>query len=107
MSVEWPAVLYPARLPQYEGLSASKPAEPPKSSEASKEACAPGRASGVRKTLSCVGLSFDKGDIRGLFIYSVSLLRIKRGNPEGRGRRRLLRTAGWMMLRKMTKQQCL
>uniref|UniRef100_G3QBL3 HEAT repeat-containing protein 6 n=1 Tax=Gasterosteus aculeatus aculeatus TaxID=481459 RepID=G3QBL3_GASAC len=33
VSVEWPTVLYPAPLPQYEGLSAPKPAELAKSSE--------------------------------------------------------------------------
>uniref|UniRef100_A0A8C4F4L8 HEAT repeat-containing protein 6 n=1 Tax=Dicentrarchus labrax TaxID=13489 RepID=A0A8C4F4L8_DICLA len=37
VSVEWPAVLYPAPLPQYEGLPTSKPAEPPKPSEQSKD----------------------------------------------------------------------
>uniref|UniRef100_A0AAQ5X949 HEAT repeat-containing protein 6 n=1 Tax=Amphiprion ocellaris TaxID=80972 RepID=A0AAQ5X949_AMPOC len=37
LSVDWPAVLYPAPLPQYEGLSAAKPAEPPKSSEPPKD----------------------------------------------------------------------
>ena len=42
VNVEWPAVLYPAPLPQYEGLTPPKPAEP------SKEAAAPGKASGVR-----------------------------------------------------------
>lgn len=60
MSVEWPAVLYPARLPQYEGLSAPKPAEPPKSSEPLKDAAVAGKASGVRQTLICVGLSSKK-----------------------------------------------
>lgn len=56
VSVEWPAVLYPARLPQYEGLSASKPAEPPKSSEPPKDACVPGKTSGVRQMFIYVGL---------------------------------------------------
>uniref|UniRef100_A0A665U8S1 HEAT repeat-containing protein 6 n=1 Tax=Echeneis naucrates TaxID=173247 RepID=A0A665U8S1_ECHNA len=37
VSVEWPAVLYPAPLPQYEGLSVPKPAEPPKSSDPPKD----------------------------------------------------------------------
>lgn len=60
MSVDWPAVLYPARLPQYEGPSASKPAEPPKSSEPPKDTCVPGKASGVR-VVSCVGLSSKEG----------------------------------------------
>lgn len=48
VSVEWPAVLYPAPLPQYEGLSAPKSAEPQKPSEPPKDAAAPGKASGVR-----------------------------------------------------------
>uniref|UniRef100_A0A667XZU4 HEAT repeat-containing protein 6 n=1 Tax=Myripristis murdjan TaxID=586833 RepID=A0A667XZU4_9TELE len=43
VSVEWPAVLYPAPLPQYEGLSAPKPPEPP------KEAATTSKASGVRQ----------------------------------------------------------
>ncbi|KAF7665262.1 hypothetical protein LDENG_00141990 [Lucifuga dentata] len=46
VSAEWPSVLYPARLPQYEGPSAPKPAEPP------KEAAAPGKASGNKKRKS-------------------------------------------------------
>ncbi|XP_026228994.1 HEAT repeat-containing protein 6 isoform X2 [Anabas testudineus] len=52
VSVEWPAVLYPARLPQYEGLSAPKPAEPTKFSEPPKDASAPGKASGNKKRKS-------------------------------------------------------
>uniref|UniRef100_A0A673A4H5 HEAT repeat-containing protein 6 n=1 Tax=Sphaeramia orbicularis TaxID=375764 RepID=A0A673A4H5_9TELE len=36
VSVEWPAVLYPAPLPQYEGLSSLKPPEPPKTTEPPK-----------------------------------------------------------------------
>ncbi|XP_071378049.1 HEAT repeat-containing protein 6 [Centroberyx affinis] len=46
VSVEWPPVLYPAPLPQYEGLSAPKPSEPP------KEAAAPAKASGNKKRKS-------------------------------------------------------
>ncbi|KAK5858496.1 hypothetical protein PBY51_002630 [Eleginops maclovinus] len=51
VSVEWPAVLYPANLPQYEGTSASKPVEPPKPSEP-KEAAVPGKASANKKKKS-------------------------------------------------------
>lgn len=50
VNVEWPPVLYPAPLPQYEGLSAPKAADPPKASEPTKEAGAPGKPSGVRQT---------------------------------------------------------
>ena len=42
VSVEWPAVLYAAPLPQYEGPSTPKPPEPP------KEAATQGKASSVR-----------------------------------------------------------
>ncbi|XP_040006165.1 HEAT repeat-containing protein 6 isoform X2 [Xiphias gladius] len=52
VSVEWPAVLYPAPLPQYEGLSTPKPAEPPKPSETPKDAAVPGKASGNKKRKS-------------------------------------------------------
>uniref|UniRef100_A0A8C2XJV7 HEAT repeat-containing protein 6 n=1 Tax=Cyclopterus lumpus TaxID=8103 RepID=A0A8C2XJV7_CYCLU len=37
VNVEWPTVLYPAPLPQYEGLPAAKPAETPQSSEPPKD----------------------------------------------------------------------
>lgn len=60
VSVEWPAVLYPAPLPQYEGLSAPKPAEPPKPSELPKDAAMPGKTSGVRQALICVGIRLSK-----------------------------------------------
>ena len=49
VNVEWPAVLYPAPLPQYEGLSAPKPAEAPKPSETQRDATGSGKNSGVRK----------------------------------------------------------
>ncbi|KAJ4929952.1 hypothetical protein JOQ06_018968 [Pogonophryne albipinna] len=51
VSVEWPAVLYPATLPQYEGISASKPVEPPKPCEP-KDAPVPGRTSANKKKKS-------------------------------------------------------
>lgn len=59
VSVEWPAVLYPAPLPQYEGLSTPKPAEPPKPSETPKDAAVPGKASGVRQSFILVNPSFS------------------------------------------------
>ncbi|KAM3869268.1 HEAT repeat-containing protein 6 [Diretmus argenteus] len=46
VSVEWPPVLYPAPLPQYEGLSTPKPSEPP------KEVATPSKASGNKKRKS-------------------------------------------------------
>ncbi|XP_019941793.2 HEAT repeat-containing protein 6 [Paralichthys olivaceus] len=52
VNVEWPAVLYPAPLPQYEGLSAPKPAEPPKPPEKKKDAATPGKTSGNKKKKS-------------------------------------------------------
>lgn len=56
VSVEWPAVLYPAALPQYENVSPLKPTDPPKSPEQPKDAAAPGKAFGVRQT-GCIHLS--------------------------------------------------
>lgn len=48
VSVEWPAVLYPSPLPQYEGQTASKPAEPPNPSDLSKDsASVQGKTTGV------------------------------------------------------------
>lgn len=52
VSVDWPAVLYPAPLPQYEGLSAAKPAEPSKSSEPPKDAAVSGKSPGNKKKKS-------------------------------------------------------
>lgn len=49
VNAEWPAVLYPTPLPQYEGLSPPKPTEPPKPSEPPQDASVPGKTSGVRK----------------------------------------------------------
>ncbi|XP_015237602.1 PREDICTED: HEAT repeat-containing protein 6 [Cyprinodon variegatus] len=49
LSVEWPAVLYPAPLSQYEALSPPKPAEPLKTSDTSVET---GKASGKKKRKS-------------------------------------------------------
>lgn len=45
VSVEWPAVLYPSPLPQYEGQTAPKSAEPP--SDSSKDSAVQGKAKGV------------------------------------------------------------
>lgn len=56
MNVEWPAVLYPAPLPQYEGLSAPKPAEAPKPSETQRDATGSGKNSGVIKDLIIIGI---------------------------------------------------
>uniref|UniRef100_A0AAQ4Q5E5 HEAT repeat-containing protein 6 n=1 Tax=Gasterosteus aculeatus aculeatus TaxID=481459 RepID=A0AAQ4Q5E5_GASAC len=52
VSVEWPTVLYPAPLPQYEGLSAPKPAELAKSSELPSDAPVSGKTSGNKKRKS-------------------------------------------------------
>ncbi|XP_074467012.1 HEAT repeat-containing protein 6 [Sebastes fasciatus] len=49
VSIEWPTVLYPTPLPQYEGVSAPKVAEPPKPSEPPKDAAVPGKTSGNKK----------------------------------------------------------
>ncbi|TNN63459.1 HEAT repeat-containing protein 6 [Liparis tanakae] len=52
VNVEWPTVLYPAPLPQYEGLPAPKPAEAPQSSEPPKDAAGSGKTSGNKKRKS-------------------------------------------------------
>ncbi|CAJ1063950.1 HEAT repeat-containing protein 6 [Xyrichtys novacula] len=52
VSVEWPTVLYPATLPQYEGLPAPKSAEPQKSAEGPKDAAMPGKTTGNKKRKS-------------------------------------------------------
>ncbi|XP_068457508.1 HEAT repeat-containing protein 6 [Clinocottus analis] len=52
VSVEWPPVLYPAPLPQYEGLSAPKPVEPPQSSEPPKDAAVSRKTSVNKKRKS-------------------------------------------------------
>lgn len=46
VGVEWPAVLYPSPLPQYEGQTTPKSAEPP--SDSSKDSAAvQGKTKGV------------------------------------------------------------
>ncbi|KAL6098627.1 heatr6 [Pungitius sinensis] len=52
VSVEWPTVLYPAPLPQYEGVSSPKLAELAKSSELPSEAPGSGKTSGNKKRKS-------------------------------------------------------
>nr|XP_046266556.1 HEAT repeat-containing protein 6 [Scatophagus argus] len=52
VTVEWPAVLYPAPLPQYEGVNAPKFAEPQKPSEPPKDPGVPGKTSGNKKRKS-------------------------------------------------------
>lgn len=49
VSVEWPAVLYPSPLPQYEGQTAPKLAEPPNPTDPSKDSTAvEGKTTGVQ-----------------------------------------------------------
>uniref|UniRef100_A0A7N9B228 HEAT repeat-containing protein 6 n=1 Tax=Mastacembelus armatus TaxID=205130 RepID=A0A7N9B228_9TELE len=67
VSIEWPAVLYPAPLPQYEGLSAPKPAESPKAAEPSKDAALPGKnkkrkSRGKGKKMSTEEIRGDDGE---------------------------------------------
>uniref|UniRef100_A0A671WWG8 HEAT repeat-containing protein 6 n=1 Tax=Sparus aurata TaxID=8175 RepID=A0A671WWG8_SPAAU len=62
VNVEWPAVLYPAPLPQYEGLSAPKPAEAPKPSETQRDATGSGKNSGVIKDLIIIGICIKEND---------------------------------------------
>ncbi|KAM6907605.1 HEAT repeat-containing protein 6 [Xenentodon cancila] len=52
VSAEWPTVLYPTPLPQYEGLPAPKPGEPTKSSEPPKDEPVAGKNSGNKKRKS-------------------------------------------------------
>ncbi|KAF7206570.1 HEAT repeat-containing protein 6 [Nothobranchius furzeri] len=52
ISVEWPAVLYPAPLSQYEGVPVKKTAEPQKPSETPKDSNVAGKAAGKKKRKS-------------------------------------------------------
>ncbi|KAM3600846.1 uncharacterized protein V6R79_003569 [Siganus canaliculatus] len=52
VSSDWPPVLYPAPLPQYEGLSAAKSSESPKPSELAKDVAVPGKTTGNKKRKS-------------------------------------------------------
>lgn len=87
VSVEWPAVLYPAPLPQYEGLFAPKPAEPPKPSEPPKDAV-PGKTSGVRQV--CIASSTSlKSEMKHNFsveMYCISPQNKKR-KSRGKGKK--------------------
>lgn len=56
VSVEWPTVLYPAPLPQYEAQAELKPAESQTPSESSKDAAVPGKTSGVSSRKDCFKL---------------------------------------------------
>uniref|UniRef100_A0A7N8XT97 HEAT repeat-containing protein 6 n=1 Tax=Mastacembelus armatus TaxID=205130 RepID=A0A7N8XT97_9TELE len=62
VSIEWPAVLYPAPLPQYEGLSAPKPAESPKAAEPSKDANKKRKSRGKGKKMSTEEIRGDDGE---------------------------------------------
>ncbi|XP_007556397.2 HEAT repeat-containing protein 6 [Poecilia formosa] len=52
LSVDWPEVIYPAPLSQYESLSPPRPTEPPKTLETPKEADKTGKTSGKKKKKS-------------------------------------------------------
>ncbi|XP_043995712.1 HEAT repeat-containing protein 6 [Gambusia affinis] len=52
LSVDWPEVIYPAPLSQYENLSPPRPTEPPKTLESPKEADKTGKPSGKKKRKS-------------------------------------------------------
>uniref|UniRef100_A0A4W6D988 HEAT repeat-containing protein 6 n=1 Tax=Lates calcarifer TaxID=8187 RepID=A0A4W6D988_LATCA len=84
VSVEWPAVLYPAPLPQYEGLSAPKSAEPQKPSEPPKDAANKKRKSrGKGKKTSTEGSRGDDGEEDDR--EAVSALQKGGGREGGRG----------------------
>lgn len=114
LNVDWPSVLYPALLSQYEGVSAEKSAEPQKSAEMPKGADTTGKASGVCLSLIFIGLAFY---VFYLFIYLfichfvmvflLFLLRKRRGNQKEKVRRRRLMRAERMTGRRKIKRQCL
>ncbi|KAM9728661.1 HEAT repeat-containing protein 6 [Menidia menidia] len=52
ISAEWPAVLYPAPLPQYEVIPAAKPVEPSQTSEPPKDSTGAGKAARNKKKKS-------------------------------------------------------
>lgn len=63
VSVEWPSVLYPSPLPQYEGQTAPKPAEPPNSSDSLKDSAAvQGKTTGV-STVFKVSVDTHEGNM--------------------------------------------
>ncbi|KAM8900437.1 HEAT repeat-containing protein 6 isoform 2-T2 [Spinachia spinachia] len=83
VSVEWPTVLYPAPLPQYEGLSAPKPAELPTSSELPSDAPVSGKTSGVRQAFNYSSITFNKISD---FVLNVSPQNKKR-KSKGKGKK--------------------
>lgn len=91
ISVEWPAVLYPSPLPQYEGQTAPKSAEPPNPSDSSKDSAAHGKTTGVQ-TSSKFGVQTTKRNIW-FSVFLMSIFRIKRRNPEGKQRSQVLTLA--------------
>uniref|UniRef100_A0A4W6D8K1 HEAT repeat-containing protein 6 n=1 Tax=Lates calcarifer TaxID=8187 RepID=A0A4W6D8K1_LATCA len=82
VSVEWPAVLYPAPLPQYEGLSAPKSAEPQKPSEPPKDN-KKRKSRGKGKKTSTEGSRGDDGEEDDR--EAVSALQKGGGREGGRG----------------------
>ncbi|KAM9847037.1 HEAT repeat-containing protein 6 [Aulostomus maculatus] len=64
VSVEWPAVLFPAPLPQYESVSAHKPAEPQTQPEAPKDTAPPGKGNKKKKSRG-KGKKTSTGESRG------------------------------------------
>lgn len=61
LSVDWPEVIYPTPLSQYEALSPPKAAEPPATLDSSKDADKMGKASGVRWSLVLTSITTYKG----------------------------------------------
>uniref|UniRef100_A0A8C2XIL6 HEAT repeat-containing protein 6 n=1 Tax=Cyclopterus lumpus TaxID=8103 RepID=A0A8C2XIL6_CYCLU len=85
VNVEWPTVLYPAPLPQYEGLPAAKPAETPQSSEPPKDAAVSGKTSGVRQAFIYLGIHSNKGLLKIINCKTVPSLQKGGGREGGRG----------------------
>lgn len=83
MSVEWPAVLYPSPLPQYEGQTAPKPAETPNPTDLSKDSAAvEGKTTGVHTGFK-IGVERNEQNLW-FSVFLMSLVRKKRRNPEGK-----------------------
>lgn len=81
VSVEWPAVLYPAPLPQYEGLKTNEPPKP-----AEPDAAVPGKVSGVRLPLFSV-LCYNKTTIKCWFLLEMFCSKNKKRKSRGKGKK--------------------
>lgn len=86
LSVDWPEVIYPAPLSQYESLSPPRPTEPPKPLESPKEADKTGKASGVRGALVLTDFSTYKGFFR-IYYKVFTFVSFKKKKRKSKGKK--------------------